>query len=85
MVQRILQKKNGVISFNIDELNAHDTAMYLDEAASIAVRSGQLCCHPMLSEFNLSGVVQASLHLYNSEADISQFLEIVQTIAKELV
>ena len=59
--------------------------MYLDEAASIAVRSGQLCCHPMLSEFNLSGVVQASLHLYNSEADISQFLEIVQTIAKELV
>lgn len=78
-------KKNGIIGFNIEELNAHDTAMFLDDAANIAVRSGQLCCHPMLTEFNLSGVVQASLHLYNNREDINRFLEVIETVVKELV
>ncbi|NVM28663.1 MAG: cysteine desulfurase [Candidatus Helarchaeota archaeon] len=77
-------EKNGIISFNIEELNAHDTAMYLDEVANIAVRSGQLCCHPMLDQFNISGVVQASLHLYNSKEEVTQFLDVVETIVKEL-
>jgi len=77
-------KKIGIISFNIKELNAHDVAMYLDEVANIAVRSGLLCSHPMLEKFKIPGVVQASLHLYNSEADISQFLTTVETIAKDL-
>ncbi|MHA1267573.1 MAG: aminotransferase class V-fold PLP-dependent enzyme [Candidatus Helarchaeota archaeon] len=76
--------KNSIISFNIDELNPHDSAMFLDEAANIAVRSGRLCSHPMLNEFNLPGVVQASLHLYNSDKDVIKFLETVETIAKEL-
>jgi cysteine desulfurase/selenocysteine lyase len=78
------EAKNGIVSFNIDELNAHDSAMYLDEAGRIAVRSGQLCSHPMMDAFELSGAVQASLHLYNSKEEIIQFLEIVQTIATEL-
>ncbi len=77
-------KKIGIVSFNITDLNAHDVAMYLDEAANIAVRSGLLCSHPMLERFKLPGVVQASLHLYNDEADINQFLHIVTTIAKDL-
>jgi cysteine desulfurase/selenocysteine lyase len=77
-------KKIGIVGFNIADLNAHDVAMYLDEAANIAVRSGLLCSHPMLERFKLPGVVQASLHLYNDEADINQFLHIVTTIAKDL-
>ena len=77
-------KKIGIVSFNITDLNAHDVAMYLDEAANIAVRSGLLCSHPMLERFKLPGVVQASLHLYNDEADINQFLNIIKTIAKDL-
>ncbi|MFX1298427.1 MAG: aminotransferase class V-fold PLP-dependent enzyme [Promethearchaeota archaeon] len=77
-------KKNGIISFNIKDLNAHDVAMYLDEAANIAVRSGMLCSHPMMNIFNIPGVIQASLHLYNSKEDINQFLNILKTIVKEL-
>lgn len=78
-------RKNGIISFNINELNAHDAAMYLDEAGNIAVRSGQLCSHPMLTEFKIPGVIQTSLHLYNSDEDVRHFLEIVGMISKELV
>lgn len=77
-------KKIGIVSFNIEELNSHDVAMYLDEAANIAVRSGLLCSHPMLNSFKIPGVVQASLHLYNSKEDISQLLDSVETIVKEL-
>jgi len=76
--------KIGIISFNIEGLNSHDVAMYLDEAANIAVRSGLLCSHPMLNKFNIPGVVQASLHFYNTEDEITKFLEVVETIAKEL-
>ena len=76
--------KIGIISFNIEGLNSHDVAMYLDEAANIAVRSGLLCSHPMLNKFNIPGVVQASLHLYNTADEIVKFLEVIGTIAKEL-
>ncbi len=76
--------KNGIISFNIEELNAHDMAMYLDEVANIAVRSGLLCSHPMMNKFQIPGVVQASMHLYNTKEDINAFLSTVETIVKEL-
>ncbi len=78
-------QKNGIISFNIEGLNAHDMAMYLDEVANIAVRSGLLCSHPMLAAFKIPGVVQVSLHCYNTEEEIIQFLNTVETIVKELV
>jgi cysteine desulfurase/selenocysteine lyase len=76
--------KIGIVSFNIEGLNSHDVAMYLDEAANIAVRSGLLCSHPMLNKFKIPGVVQASLHFYNTAEEIAKFLEVVGTIAKEL-
>ncbi len=76
--------KNGIVSFNIEGLNAHDVAMYLDEVADIAVRSGQLCSHPMLNAFSIPGVVQASLHIYNSKEDVNQFVNTVEMIVKEL-
>ncbi|MHA1649979.1 MAG: aminotransferase class V-fold PLP-dependent enzyme, partial [Candidatus Helarchaeota archaeon] len=77
-------QKIGIVSFNVEELNAHDLAMYLDEVANIAVRSGLLCSHPMLDAFKIPGVVQASLHVYNTKEEVLQFLETVQTIVKEL-
>jgi len=76
--------KIGIVSFNIEGLNSHDVAMYLDETANIAVRSGLLCSHPMLTKFNIPGVVQASLHFYNTKDEIAKFLEVVESIAREL-
>lgn len=76
--------KIGIVSFNIEGLNSHDVAMYLDEAANIAVRSGLLCSHPMMNQIKIPGVVQTSLHFYNTAEEIAKFVEVVGTIAKEL-
>jgi cysteine desulfurase/selenocysteine lyase len=76
--------KIGIVSFNIEGLNSHDVAMYLDEAANIAVRSGLLCSHPMLNQFKIPGAVQASFHFYNTEEEIAKFVEVIGTITKEL-
>ncbi len=77
------KKRIGLVSFNIKDLSPHDVALMLDEASNIMVRSGHLCCMPLMKYFGLKeGVVRVSLYLYNTEEEVDTFLETVKEIAK---
>jgi len=77
------KERIGLISFNIKSLNSHDVALMLDEASNIMVRSGHLCCMPLMKYFGLKeGAVRVSLYLYNTEEEVDTFLETVKEIAK---
>jgi len=77
------KERIGIVSFNIKGLNPHDVALMLDEASNIMVRSGHLCCMPLMKYFGLKeGVVRVSLYLYNTEEEVDTFLETVKEIVK---
>ncbi len=66
--------KNGVISFNIAGVHSHDVAYILDEFA-VAIRSGHMCCQPLMRRLGVQSVARASFYLYNTKEEIDTFIE----------
>lgn len=75
------EKRSGLVSFNIDNLNAHDVAEFLNEK-NIAVRSGLHCAHPLHRKLGINGSVRASLYLYNTKEEVQKFLEVLRELIK---
>ena len=57
--------RGGIISFNIENYEPHDIAMFLDDA-NIMVRSGVFCVHSWFNARNIKGAVRVSLYMYNT-------------------
>jgi cysteine desulfurase/selenocysteine lyase len=68
-----LSKRSSLISFNLNNVHAHDVAQILD-SNGVAVRSGQHCCMPLHGLLHTIATVRASVYLYNSQEDIDQLL-----------
>ncbi|MHA1713945.1 MAG: aminotransferase class V-fold PLP-dependent enzyme [Candidatus Ranarchaeia archaeon] len=79
------ENRIGILGFNIKSLHPHDVAMILDESSNIQVRSGLLCAHPFIQCLSENGVVQLSLHAYNTTEQIDVFIEKLSAIAEDLV
>ncbi|NPV61499.1 MAG: cysteine desulfurase [Methanotrichaceae archaeon] len=78
-----LRDRSGVVSFNIRGLLPHEVALMLDQAKSIAVRSGHHCCMPLMRHLGLDhGTVRASVYLYNTEEEIDLLLQTLESIAR---
>lgn len=72
------------IGSETDAINCHDIALFLDES-NIAVRSGLLCSHPLISQISADGIVQISIHAYNTLDDIEHLTNTLQMISADLV
>lgn len=59
----------GVISFNLEDIHAHDVAEFLG-SRGIAVRAGHMCCQPLMKRLGISSCVRASFYLYNGKEDV---------------
>ncbi|MGC8816372.1 MAG: aminotransferase class V-fold PLP-dependent enzyme [Candidatus Hadarchaeum sp.] len=81
---RGLERRGGVVSFNISGLSPHEVASMLDELAKIAVRSGHHCAQPTFRHLRINGTARASVHYFNLESEVEKFVELVGEIAKEL-
>ena len=76
-----------IFGFNLgdsSEIGCHDIALFLDES-SIAVRSGLVCAHPLIQSIAHDGLIQASLHVYNSIDDIDRLATTLTTILEQLL
>lgn len=71
----------SVLSFVIDGVHAHDTAMILDEEV-IAVRSGHHCAQPVMDRFRVPATTRASIAFYNNEADILRLVKALHRVKK---
>ena len=61
--------KSSVISFALGDIHHSDTGILLDKLA-IAVRTGQLCAEPTMQHYVVTGMVRASLGMYNTRNEI---------------
>ena len=75
--------KESVISFNINGIHPYDIGTLLDKMG-IAVRTGHHCAHPLMDEFGVSGMVRASMALYNTENEMVQLASAVNKAASML-
>ncbi|ODS38731.1 MAG: hypothetical protein A7316_07335 [Candidatus Altiarchaeales archaeon WOR_SM1_86-2] len=78
------EKRIGVISFNIRNLDPHEVAFILSQR-NIMMRSGYHCCLPLMKFLGLNdGAVRASLYLYNTMEEVETFISVIGEIAREL-
>ncbi|MGY5852378.1 MAG: aminotransferase class V-fold PLP-dependent enzyme [Candidatus Thorarchaeota archaeon] len=77
---------NTIFGFNLgdDTLSCHDVALFLDQF-NIAIRSGLLCAHPLIRPVAPEGMLQISLHIYNSLDDCNRLVDSLHTISNEMV
>ena len=71
--------ENGIISFNVRGVHAHDTAQVLADFG-VMVRAGMMCAEPFLTEKKIGAVVRASLAFYNTNIDVKYFLACLRRV-----
>jgi cysteine desulfurase/selenocysteine lyase len=70
------------MSFKMIKINPHDVSMLLEEVKKISVRSGLMCAHPFTSNVSPDGLIQASVHLYNTIEDIDALSSTLEMIGQ---
>lgn len=72
--------KSSVISFALGDIHHSDTGILLDKQG-IAVRTGQLCAEPTMQHYGVTGMVRASLAMYNTREEIDILCEGLKKVA----
>lgn len=72
-------EKSSIISFIMDGIHPLDIGTMLD-LKGIAIRTGHHCAQPVMQHFHIPGTARASFGLYNTEAEIDQFIQALKEI-----
>ncbi len=63
-----VERRGGVVAFDLKGIHAHDIASILD-AEGIAVRSGHHCAQPLMEKLDLAATTRASFYVYNTRGE----------------
>ena len=80
---QIYSHDGPILSFNIEGVHPHDTAQFLADNG-IAVRAGYHCAQPLLDSLGIGPCVRASLGIYNTQAEIEHFIEVLNKVRKAM-
>jgi len=69
----------GVVSFNVEGLDSHETAMMLD-SYGIMVRSGLHCAQPLHETMSMETTTRASFYIYNTREEVDRFIEALKEV-----
>jgi cysteine desulfurase/selenocysteine lyase len=77
-----LEKRVGVISFNIKGVHSHDVAQIFD-SEGIAIRAGHHCAMPLVRKLISNGsVARMSFYLYNTKEEIDRAIDAIIKVKK---
>lgn len=74
-----IDKKEGVISFEMDGVHPHDVSSILDNY-NIAVRAGNHCAQPLMRFYGVNSTTRASFYFYNTREDVDKLVEGLEKI-----
>jgi cysteine desulfurase / selenocysteine lyase len=72
-----------VISFNVKGAHPFDVGTLLDHYG-IAVRTGHHCTQPLMASIGEPGTVRVSFAVYNTEQEVTVFLEAMKKVIERL-
>ncbi len=73
--------KSSVLSFALGDIHHSDAGILLDKMG-IAVRTGQLCAEPVMQHYGVTGMVRASLGMYNTVEEVDLFCQGLKKVGK---
>lgn len=74
-------KRNGVATFTLKDLHAHDIAQLLD-MEGIAIRAGHHCAMPLHHKLGVAATARASFYVYNTRADVDALINAIYNARK---
>jgi cysteine desulfurase/selenocysteine lyase len=77
------ENKTAVISYNIGKVHPYDAGTIYDKLG-IALRTGHHCAQPLIDRYQVSGMIRASLALYNTMEEIDRFIEATKQVRRML-
>jgi cysteine desulfurase/selenocysteine lyase len=78
-----VERRAGIVSFNVDGVHPHDVAQVLDLEA-VAIRAGHHCCQPLMARLGVVATNRASFYLYNTMEDVDRLVAAVHTAKERL-
>lgn len=78
------RQRPSILAFDVQGVNPHDIALFLDSGYGVLVRSGQHCVHSWYSRHGLTGNVRASFYLYNDRKDVERLTRGVRELLGHL-
>lgn len=72
-----VDRKLGIISFDMQHAHAHDVAQLLD-SFGIAVRAGHHCTMPLHHALGLTATTRASFYLYNTLEEVDRLVAAIE-------
>ena len=79
-----LDRKAGVISFNVEGAHPYDVGTLLDQMG-IAVRTGHHCAQPVMDFYQIPGTIRASFAVYNTLEEVDRLVTGLQKAMKMLL
>lgn len=74
-------QKDAVVSFLVDGIHHLDMGTLLDRLG-IAVRTGHHCAQPIMTHYNVDGMVRASFAFYNTEQEVDALVAGIARVAQ---
>ncbi len=74
-------ERGGVVSFELENIHAHDVSQVLDSHA-VCVRAGHHCAKPLMRNLGVAATARASFYIYNDEADVDALVEGLNEVEK---
>ncbi|MDU3545973.1 MAG: cysteine desulfurase [Clostridium sp.] len=74
-----IDKRGGVLSFEIDGVHPHDVASIFD-TFGVCIRAGNHCAQPLMRYMGINATSRASLYFYNTKEDVDRLIEAVKQI-----
>lgn len=72
-----VEKRGGVISFQIEGVHPHDVASIFD-TFGVCIRAGNHCAQPLMRYMGISATSRASIYLYNDKEDVDRLVEAIE-------
>ncbi len=69
-----VERRAGIVSFNVDGVHPHDVAQILD-LDGVAIRAGHHCCQPLMTRLGVAATNRASFYLYSLPEEVDRLVD----------